>query len=139
MTTIPDEGEDNLKMPRASVVHMTSTATRPHHMSQVYHISDRAISPFRLMINDRPYINFVKFRRLSKTCRRHENDNERIVKRRDFVLLAATEFTTIIGYLYYSVNADYLSAICVPRRSRELNNRTGDAMNLFISAWRGAY
>ncbi|XP_077278581.1 facilitated trehalose transporter Tret1-2 homolog isoform X2 [Temnothorax americanus] len=35
VTTIPDEGEDNFKMPRASVVHMTSTATRPHHMSQV--------------------------------------------------------------------------------------------------------
>ncbi|KYN15287.1 hypothetical protein ALC57_12336, partial [Trachymyrmex cornetzi] len=34
VTTIPDEGEDNFKMPRASVVHMTSTATRPHHMSQ---------------------------------------------------------------------------------------------------------
>ncbi|XP_012532698.1 facilitated trehalose transporter Tret1 isoform X4 [Monomorium pharaonis] len=33
ITTIADDGED--KMPRASVVHMTSTATRPHHMSQV--------------------------------------------------------------------------------------------------------
>ncbi|EZA51701.1 hypothetical protein X777_09457 [Ooceraea biroi] len=34
VTTIP-EGENNFKMPRASVVHMTSTATRPQHMSQV--------------------------------------------------------------------------------------------------------
>ncbi|KAG7203031.1 hypothetical protein KM043_010156 [Ampulex compressa] len=35
VTTVPDEGESNFKMPRASVVHMTSTATRPQHMSQV--------------------------------------------------------------------------------------------------------
>ncbi|KAK2582894.1 hypothetical protein KPH14_008968 [Odynerus spinipes] len=35
VTTVPDEAEDNFKMPRASVVHMTSTATRPQHMSQV--------------------------------------------------------------------------------------------------------
>ncbi|XP_015591197.1 facilitated trehalose transporter Tret1-2 homolog isoform X2 [Cephus cinctus] len=35
VTTVPDEGEDGFKMPRASVVHMTSTATRPQHMSQV--------------------------------------------------------------------------------------------------------
>lgn len=32
---MPDEGENSFKMPRASVVHMTSTATRPQHMSQV--------------------------------------------------------------------------------------------------------
>ncbi|XP_033299495.1 facilitated trehalose transporter Tret1-2 homolog isoform X1 [Bombus bifarius] len=35
VTTVPDEGENSFKMPRASVVHMTSTATRPQHMSQV--------------------------------------------------------------------------------------------------------
>ncbi|XP_076226371.1 facilitated trehalose transporter Tret1-2 homolog isoform X1 [Nomia melanderi] len=35
VTTVPDEGEHSFKMPRASVVHMTSTATRPQHMSQV--------------------------------------------------------------------------------------------------------
>nr|KAF7392438.1 hypothetical protein H0235_017437 [Vespula pensylvanica] len=35
VTTVPDEAEDSFKMPRASVVHMTSTATRPQHMSQV--------------------------------------------------------------------------------------------------------
>ncbi|KAI4481288.1 hypothetical protein M0804_009408 [Polistes exclamans] len=35
VTTVPDEAEDSFKMPRASVVHMTSTATKPQHMSQV--------------------------------------------------------------------------------------------------------
>ncbi|XP_035724804.1 facilitated trehalose transporter Tret1-2 homolog isoform X1 [Vespa mandarinia] len=35
VTTVPDEAVDSFKMPRASVVHMTSTATRPQHMSQV--------------------------------------------------------------------------------------------------------
>lgn len=42
VTTVPDEGENSFKMPRASVVHMTSTATRPQHMSQVStHASSR--------------------------------------------------------------------------------------------------
>ncbi|XP_012285386.1 facilitated trehalose transporter Tret1-2 homolog isoform X2 [Orussus abietinus] len=37
VTTVPEgeRGEESFKMPRASVVHMTSTATRPQHMAQV--------------------------------------------------------------------------------------------------------
>ncbi|XP_003427598.1 facilitated trehalose transporter Tret1-2 homolog isoform X1 [Nasonia vitripennis] len=35
VTTVPDEAEDGFKVPRATVVHMASTATRPQHMSQV--------------------------------------------------------------------------------------------------------
>jgi len=59
VTTIPDEGEDNFKMPRASVVHMTSTATRPHHMSQV-HIINRDCHyffKFMIIINNQVYID----------------------------------------------------------------------------------
>lgn len=43
VTTVPDEGENSFKMPRASVVHMTSTATRPQHMSQVGTLFDYGI------------------------------------------------------------------------------------------------
>lgn len=35
VTTVPDEAEVGFKVPRATVVHMASTATRPQHMSQV--------------------------------------------------------------------------------------------------------
>lgn len=48
VTTVPDEGENSFKMPRASVVHMTSTATRPQHMSQVStHASSKSRSYYR--------------------------------------------------------------------------------------------
>ncbi|XP_011305949.1 facilitated trehalose transporter Tret1-2 homolog isoform X1 [Fopius arisanus] len=35
VTTVPEEAENGFRMPRASMVHMTSTATRPQHLSQV--------------------------------------------------------------------------------------------------------
>lgn len=35
VTTVPDEGEDSFRVPKASVVYMASTATRPQAMSQV--------------------------------------------------------------------------------------------------------
>ncbi|XP_020708893.2 facilitated trehalose transporter Tret1-like isoform X2 [Athalia rosae] len=36
VTTVPDHSGNGYKMPRASVVHVTSSATRPHHMAQVW-------------------------------------------------------------------------------------------------------
>ncbi|KAF7381244.1 hypothetical protein HZH68_016119 [Vespula germanica] len=53
VTTVPDEAEDSFKMPRASVVHMTSTATRPQHMSQKMKVSSDSRTSYATPYNSR--------------------------------------------------------------------------------------
>lgn len=73
VTTVADEGENSFKMPRASVVHMTSTATRPQHMSQV------SITLLELLLFEYVFLVFLfPFFFHSKKRRRRDSQEEEI-------------------------------------------------------------